>query len=236
MRSIIAALVLTLLAASAWGAWQALGPPRIEAAEPSVDIGALAQVESAPTTGNPDQAVEPSEPEGEVAPDRTPPVLLPRDETGRTVRDVTPDGAVAWPDAEEPPVRLPALEPPPEPARPPDWRRLARPLIEDPGSFRDGGLTVRLSDVTPPALDRTCGARPCGVQARAALRRFVRGRSVECMLEDDVRSGEHEAICRFGKTDLAAWMARGGWLVDAEGGYAAMLDEAKEARRGLYRP
>lgn len=129
-------------------------------------------------------------------------------------RDVTPPGVTPGPKGEGLLVREPT---PPRPPEPPRWRRYFLPATTDAATFViDGRLTIRISGVTPPAVDAACSfadgeAWPCGRTALHAFRMFLRGRAVECYFPpvDDV--AEVTAPCRVGETDLGRWLLAAGW-------------------------
>lgn len=153
------------------------------------------------------------------------------------VRQVAPEGMLEWPKPAGPLTRVPGREPPLETkSDEPTWRPISRPLIAVPGQLTSGELTVKLAGIEPPPLDHMCpDDRPCGRQARTALRMLVRGRTVECALDPNITEGEHEARCRLARTDLAGWLAAHGWAIKAEGDYAPRLADAREKGVGLYR-
>lgn len=130
------------------------------------------------------------------------------------VRDVTPPGVTRAPAGEGPLVRE---VPPPRPPEPPRWRRFFLPATTDAATFViDGTLTIRVSGVTPPAIDDTCAfaggeAWPCGRTALHALRMFLRGRAVECYFPPLDGLAEVVAPCRVGGVDLGAWLLASGW-------------------------
>lgn len=127
----------------------------------------------------------------------------------------------------------PVAETPPEPPKP---KRLYQVRVEDAGTLKSGELTIRLGGIEPrSALDRCkfdSGKEwPCGAVARAALTRLIRGRSVECVLEE--KSGEQEVVtrCTAGNTDLSQWMVRQGWAEPATADDKLLADAEENARR-----
>lgn len=154
------------------------------------------------------------------------------------IRHIAPEGMLAWPKPAGPLVRLPGrqLSQAEKPKETTTWRPISRPLIALPGQLTSGDLTVKLAGIEAPGLDHMCSDdRPCGRQARTALRMLVRGRTVECALDPSITEGEHEARCRLARTDLAEWMATQGWALEADEAYAGQLSAAQEKGVGLYR-
>lgn len=131
--------------------------------------------------------------------------------------------------------RLPA-KPVPKVRKPaPSTLRLVRPLIDQPGELTSGTQTVVLAHIVAASLDRQCGVsgRPCGRQARTALRQLVRGRTVHC--EILARTQPPRAQCKIGKTDLAQWLVEQGWAEASPGGpFEAQMAQARRRKTGLW--
>ncbi len=173
------------------------------------------------------------------------PALASTDETSsdtRTVRNVTPDILTAPPLMLSPLVRVAPIEEPvedePRPAR---SERLALPVIETAGLLRAGAKTVRLAGIEAPAADALCGAEktwPCGRMAKAALQRFLRGRSIECAVSPDNAPAGHAALpeetdCAVGGLDIARWLVAEGWAKPS-GRFEAEGETARRGGKGLW--
>ncbi|MCE7029373.1 thermonuclease family protein [Jiella avicenniae] len=118
---------------------------------------------------------------------------------------------------------------------------LPRPVALDGAriAYRQG--TINLPGVEALPLDQRCGtgaeAFPCGVMARTELRRFLRGRSIECDVppEFGVRRGEATSACTVAGDDIGRWVVENGWGKATAGGpYAEAQAAAKKARRGVW--
>lgn len=155
-------------------------------------------------------------------------------------RNVTPPGMTPGPAVDGPLTRVPT---PPRPPDPPRWQRYFLPQTPDGATFVTSGLTIRISGVAPPPVDKTCRKAdgeewPCGRVALFALRMFLRGRAVECYFPPlgDVR--QVIAPCRVGKVDLGAWLIAEGWATPDENATEAYREAAAAARckrLGLWR-
>ena len=153
------------------------------------------------------------------------------------VRDVTPETITAPPAATAPLRRVaPAAAPP---APPPEARseRLFNPVIASAGIVIAGGQRIRLAGVDAPTFAERCGegaaAWPCGRMGRAALRRFVRGRAIECEIPAGGEEVPDPALCRVAGEDLSEWLVENGWATNV-GAYAAAEGAAREERLGLW--
>eukprot|EP01036_Dinobryon_divergens_P002146 gene2146-2831_t len=107
-------------------------------------------------------------------------------------------------------------------AEPPKRTRAKVVLLHRPSSLKAGVIgfgnsqTVRLADVTPTELERTCpdasrGTWACGVMARTQQRLFIRNRSLACETTSTRWQGEIRTRCWIGLQDVSAWLARYGW-------------------------
>lgn len=154
-------------------------------------------------------------------------------------RDVTPSDMTPGPTIDGPLYREPVPPPPPDPAR---WRRFFLPETADAATFHVDKLTIRISGVTPPAVDESCRrsdgtAWPCGRTALFSFRLFLRGRAVECFFPRPEGVEEVVAPCRVGKTDLGAWLLSQGWAKpdgNATDEYRQASHRAVCARLGLW--
>ena len=71
--------------------------------------------------------------------------------------------------------------------------------------------------------------------ARAALRRFLRGRAIECIVPAGAAEVPDPAECRVaGGEDLAAWLVAQGWARANSAAYAALEAKAREEKLGLW--
>ena len=131
--------------------------------------------------------------------------------------------------------RVPAIEPPPPVPKPVEPLRLARAIVESAGRLQSGSQTILLADVieTPPDLqcEGPGGLWPCGMQARTALRAFLRSRALVC--SPIGATGTHR--CLAGKDDLSRWLVEQGWAKAEPGADLAETErQAASARRGLH--
>jgi endonuclease YncB( thermonuclease family) len=156
------------------------------------------------------------------------------------VRDVTPPGMTPGPKVDGPLIREAV---PPRPPDPPRWRRYFLPATTDAATFVAKNLTIHIAGVTPPVPDATCTLAdstewPCGRVALYSLRRFLRGRAVECLLPYIEGAADVTAPCRVVKVDLALWLLQQGWAKPndiATDDYRAASLRAQCAGVGLWR-
>ena len=76
-----------------------------------------------------------------------------------------------------------AVAPPPKPKV--TAKRYYRVTVRDGGTLESGNIVIRLHGIEANAADATCKDSTgktwrCGIRARAALTRFIRGRAVVC--------------------------------------------------------
>lgn len=118
---------------------------------------------------------------------------------------------------------------------------LPRPVALDGTriAYRQGVIVLPGVEALP--LAERCGtgadAFPCGVMARTELRRFLRGRSIECDVPGDfgVRRGEANSACTVAGEDIGRWVVENGWGKATAGGpYVEAQAAAKKARRGVW--
>lgn len=165
-------------------------------------------------------------------------------EAGRAavVRNVTPDDVTSLPRPAVAPVRLAQAKPPrPAPREPiatARTERLFNPLVAGAGILRVGDRDIRLAGIEAPDADASCGtgerAWPCGRMARAALRRFIRGRAVECDVPAGADAVPDTAQCSVAGTSLAAWLVAQGWAGRGDGDHAESEARARQAKLGLW--
>ena len=180
-----------------------------------------------------DASPEPAgEPAGEPAAETT------VSTAARTARNVTPANVLSRPTT---PYRDPlaaAAKPDEEPedALP---RRYHRVVVEDAATLRSGDTTIRFAGIAPVAAERTCTdeagrAWPCGRVATAALRRLIRHRAIDCVVEAKTAGGI-VATCSAGLQDINGWLVAQGWAEATPGGaYAEDAEAARAEKRGIY--
>ena len=103
------------------------------------------------------------------------------------------------------------------------------------------GFRIRLFGVDAVELHQTCerdgAAWGCGEDAKALLSAFVAGQAIACEQRDTDVYGRVVAVCRAGRLDLSAAMARAGFAValrDFSEDYLAAADGAKAQRAGIW--
>ncbi len=121
-------------------------------------------------------------------------------------------------------------------------------IVQDDGSLRVSGWTIRLFGIYIPPTRRTCQThlRPgrCGQRAVVALDFKTHG-FVRCRKQARNRDGSITAVCWVNgqgsvladPEDLSAWMLRQGWalaLPDAPFEYHALERIARARRRGVW--
>lgn len=160
----------------------------------------------------------------------------------RHVRDVTPSDMTAGPlvtgslvRIAPPPKPAPPAEPEAEPLR---SERLPRPVISAAGLVVAGKREIRLAGIQAPGPEQTCGdsasAWPCGRMARAAMRRFVRGRALECEVPAGADAIPDPARCLVAGVDLSEWLVAQGWASANGPRYGAQESAARDSKRGLW--
>ncbi len=121
----------------------------------------------------------------------------------------------------------------------------ARVYVLDGDSLRIGNRTIRIEGVDAVELHQLCRAADdvqwsCGVQAREALGRIVAQGDLVCESRAADRFGRALSRCTTrGSRNLAADLVAQGWAVSGDGRafghYIAEQDEARAARRGIWR-
>jgi endonuclease YncB( thermonuclease family) len=112
--------------------------------------------------------------------------------------------------------------------------------VRDGGTLQAGKVVIRLAGISARGSDAVCTSAqgktwPCGIAAKTALARLIRGRAVHCTLP---KAGEHnifEARCSVGGADLSTWMVRQGWAEPRDPALAKAGTAAKDERLGLWR-
>ena len=154
-------------------------------------------------------------------------------------RDVTPPGMTPGPVGDGPLIREKVPPPPADPAR---WRRFFLAVAVDAGTFNLGKRPAKLAGLTAPAAAETCKlvsgeAWNCGTAAVWALRRFLRGRAVDCYFA--TRDPDPLTVpCRVGASDIGLWLLGQGWAKPADGAsddYRKAAEAAHCAGLGLWR-
>ncbi len=150
------------------------------------------------------------------------------------VRDVTPPDMTAGPRITGQLIRV---EPPaPEPTS--RMERLFNAIVISADTIKVQGRDVHLAGIAAPGFDERCGegaaAWPCGRMARAALRRFIRGRAIECEVPPGADDIPDPAICRVAGDDIAQWLVAQGWAKRVGELYGEEENAAREARLGLW--
>ena len=157
-----------------------------------------------------------------------------RDIAATPVRDVTPPDMTAGPKVSGPLTRVALPEPEPE-AR---VERLFQPIVVAAGTIKVRGRDIRLAGIAALGFDERCGegaaAWPCGRMARAALRRFIRGRAIECDVPPGADDIPDPATCRIGGEDIAQWLVTQGWAKRDGNRYGEEEDAARRAKLGLW--
>ena len=132
---------------------------------------------------------------------------------------------------------------PPPPVKPDDWDGtiLYRPVAVGSAEFEAMGyrIAIAATDSIDPA--QTCtfdGVEwPCGVRARTAVRLWLRGRALSCIVPPDANQQLLVAGCRLGKQDVGAWLVSNGWARAVAGGpYALAEQQARKAKAGIFGP
>lgn len=191
---------------------------------------------------------KPAGPPAKLAPqsERQPPAMAPR----QGARPAAGETAAALPGYERVaprpplgPLAAPATPPPPpDPSDRTGWqeRLLHRPVALEANLLEAEGQRLRLGGIETPPLEATCrddGGQdhPCGMMARTALRRWIRARAISCRAPEKPNPAVITTSCVLAGEDMAAWMARNGWVTKADApALEARLDEARREGRGLY--
>ena len=159
----------------------------------------------------------------------------------RPVRDVTPDTMTAGPPVTGALTRIAAARneaPEPQGAR---LERLFNPIVVSAGVIKAGDRRIRLAGIAAPDFDARCGegaaAWPCGRVARAALRRFIRGRAIECEAPTDAEAAPAApaaARCAVGGEDISRWLVAHGWARSEGEPLAEAERTARKKKLGLW--
>jgi endonuclease YncB( thermonuclease family) len=154
------------------------------------------------------------------------------------VRDVTPETMTAPPLITSPLTRVEPVRVLPQAAAETRMERLHNPVVTAAGVIRTGQREIRLGGIEAPAPHTSCGAGaaawPCGRLARTALRRFVRGRAIECAVPAGADEVPDVAQCDIGGEDISAWLVAQGWAKANGEAYSRIEAEARAAGLGLW--
>ncbi|HEY0234493.1 MAG TPA: thermonuclease family protein, partial [Afipia sp.] len=126
--------------------------------------------------------------------------------------------------------------------RTPDTPIVGLAQISDGDTIRIEGQHIRLLDIDAPELDQTCEDAnrktwPCGMAASGELRKYLRGRTVNCQPRGFDRYHRVLATCTLSDgSDINAWLVQQGWAVVS--GYAKVYEaqesEARLGKRGIW--
>ncbi len=117
-----------------------------------------------------------------------------------------------------------------------------RARVQDDGTIKVNGKTIRLFGIHIPLLDRICrtNIRPKRCAPRAVLQLDFKIRGfVYCEEVQRFSDGSRGAVCRTGpkREDLAAWLLHQGWAVALPGApieYVTLERFAQANRRGFW--
>lgn len=126
---------------------------------------------------------------------------------------------------------------------PSDIKRFYGVKVRDGQTLSASGTIIRLAGINVREPNETCKDADgkdwaCGAQAKGALTRLIRGRSITCALPPGSGGNEMSMRCAVVGIDLSTWMVRHGWakpLVDGDRSFAEAVQEAKTTRAGLWR-
>ncbi len=114
-------------------------------------------------------------------------------------------------------------------------------FVQDDGSLRVSGYTIRLYGIYIPPTAQSCRMfeRPitCAPQAALALDFKIGADFVHCVPQTHNEDGSITAVCRVGDTDLGAYLLSRGWalaLPDAPFDYAALEKIARHRGLGVW--
>lgn len=138
----------------------------------------------------------------------------------------------------EPRASLSELARPPKPGTP-EPTLLYRPVATAAGRIEAHGHLIELPGIEVVDPDRVCetssGATwPCGMMARTAFRRYIRGCAIECTVSETPAPEPVATACRLGDEDIAAWLVRHGWAEPVGGAYDEEAQAARSEKLGLH--
>jgi endonuclease YncB( thermonuclease family) len=182
----------------------------------------------------------PAGPAGELRPGVPPAAEAAGEVVARSVRDVTPREITAGPVVKGPLTRIAPPARPEEPKPVPQARteRLFNPIIAAAGLIRARGREIRLAGIAAPDFEARCGdgleTWPCGRMARAALRRFVRGRAIECAVPAGAAEIPDPGSCSVAGQNLAEWLVSQGWAKRDGEKFAEIEAKARAQKLGVW--
>jgi endonuclease YncB( thermonuclease family) len=132
---------------------------------------------------------------------------------------------------------------PPPPVKPDDWDGtiLYRPVAVGSAEFEAMGYRIAIAGTQSIDPGQTCRFEgvewPCGVRVRTAVRLWLRGRALSCIIPAEADRQVLVAGCRLGKQDVGSWLVSNGWArAVADGPYAPAEEQARKARMGIFGP
>jgi len=132
---------------------------------------------------------------------------------------------------------------PPPPVTPDDWEGtiLYRPVATASAQFDTMGYRIAIAGTESVDATQTCSFDgeqwPCGVRARTAVRLWLRGRALSCIIPPESDRQLLVAGCRLGKQDVGAWLVSNGWARAVAGGpYVLAEEQARKAKLGIFGP
>ena len=177
-------------------------------------------------------------------PERDQPIL-PLEPAQNSIRNVTPGDALPGPDiAGKQVARLPGVVVEIAQKATPTTRLYNNISINAAGILASGNTNLHIEGITPLPLDAVCKTTtgetwPCGRFARTAMRKLIRGRSINCDAtnSEDVlpTPGPILTKCRVANQDIGQWLVKQGWAEDDGGDYAEPMQWAKTAKLGMWR-
>jgi endonuclease YncB( thermonuclease family) len=115
--------------------------------------------------------------------------------------------------------------------------------IIDGDTLEIHGTRIRLWGIDAPESDQLCQNEQskyrCGQKVANDLDAFIARRPVSCVEVDRDRYRRAVSVCNVAGVDLADWLVRNGLALDwpqySKSEYGAAQNEAKQARRGMWR-
>jgi len=136
-----------------------------------------------------------------------------------------------------------ALALPPKPVPPDKWKGtlLHRAVATASATFESMGYKVLIAGTDGVAADETCTYEgtewDCGARARAAVRRWVRGRALSCIVPPEPERTALVAACKLGNQDVGAWLVSMGWArAVPDGPYVEAEKIARREEMGIFGP
>ncbi|MGE3305084.1 MAG: thermonuclease family protein [Rhizobiaceae bacterium] len=130
---------------------------------------------------------------------------------------------------------------PPKPVPPDQWEGtlLHRALAVASARFESLGYVVEIAGTVSVMPDETCEkdgvSWACGQRARGAVRQWLRGRALSCIVPPQPERTVLVSRCQLGKQDVGAWLVSMGWARAVPGGpYVEAEAKAREHAMGIY--